>query len=100
LIEDSINETAIKFDWHSFNFGAIADEVRRLDFKQRYLEWKIKVSKDKKHKAGIEVEMLMKEARIFVVFFTSDDILVKKVKLLSVRPARFFILPLWVRQDG
>lgn len=72
----------------------IINEVRGLGFKQRYLEWKLKVSKDKKYKAGIEVEMLSEEAGIFIIFYTADDKIFKRIKLISVRPARFFILPL------
>ena len=94
LIEYNINEAAKKFEWSIPNFTEIANEVRRVDFKQRYLEWRPKVSKDKKYKAGVEVEMLIDEARIFIVFFSQDDTLIKRVKLISVRADRFFIASL------
>lgn len=104
LIEDSIKRAAEHLSWNIKNFDHIANEVRRLGFKHRYLEWKLKRSESGKNKAGVEVEMLAEEARIYIVFYSASGQAIKQVKLIAVRPDRLFILPLmgkafWLNHD-
>src|SRR5690606_15769545 len=61
VIEHCLRDAAEKFGWTEKPFREIASIVRELGFKHSYLEWKLKSSKDKKHKAGVQVNMLPDE---------------------------------------
>ncbi len=89
-IESDFNRIAKEFDFDVNLINEIISEVKRLDFKQRYIVGQLKNSRGKKHKAGIEVEMLMEETIISCVFFSNEETLIKKIKLISTHSSRFF----------
>jgi hypothetical protein len=91
IIENCLRESAKKFGWDFHSFDEIIDMVRQLDFKHSYLEWKLKPSKDRKYKAGVETEMNNESAKILIAFYSQDGVLIRKVNLINVRPDRFFI---------
>lgn len=94
VIDASVNEAARKFGWHKKPLEEIINTVRELDFKHSYLEWKLKLSKDRKYKAGIQVDMLPEGATISIVFYSYDDLLIRTVSLIDLRPDRYFVTAL------
>lgn len=92
LIELSLSKAVSEFNWDKNIFSELGDKVRSQNFKQCYIEGKLKLSKNKLHKAGIEINMDQDYAKVSVVFYSSmNDSLIKRIELIKLRPSRFFI---------
>lgn len=94
VIENSLREAAKRFTWDFERLNEVLSKVREFDFKNFYQEWKLKSSRDKRYRAGIEVETTTEAAKISTVFYSQDNVLIRKVSLINVRPSRYFIKPL------
>jgi hypothetical protein len=94
LIRLCINEATKKFSWEIHWFEEIVDEIRASGFRSQYIEGKIKESKSKEYKAGVEVDMQLGCAVISIVFYSRENIVVRRAELIKVHPNRLFISPL------
>lgn len=93
LIQISVDKAGETFNWNLESFKWIPDEIKRLGFKNCFIVGKLKTSKDKFHRAGVEVDMQPNYALISMVFYSKDDSLLKRAELIKVHPNRLFITP-------
>lgn len=94
LIQTSVYKAGKEFNWNLQPFEAISAQIKSLRFKNCFISGKIKASKDKVYKAGVEVDMQPDHALLAIVFYSKEGILVKRVELIKVHPNRLFITPL------
>jgi len=72
-------------------FTAAYNKVKELNYVNRLIHDKLTVSKDRQHKAGIEIEVNETEATICALFTDRDERPVKRVELIRTIPHYMFM---------
>lgn len=91
LIDQSISDASMKFAWSFDSWKSIIEKVKLAAFRNSYWEWPPKISRDRKTKAGVEINGNEDECTIAIVFSNENDIPFKKIELIKTRPTRFFV---------
>jgi len=94
LIHASLQDASRNFAWNFSGFEDIPEAIRKLDFRNCFLIGKMKTSKDKLLKAGVEVDVTTDYAKISMIFHSNDNVLVKRVELIRTHPIRLIFMTL------
>lgn len=91
VISDSINILCEELGWDADKFENAKEKVIELNFTNSYYEIAPKLSRDKKHRAGVKVDILDDGADISLIIeeVSSGDTL--RLPLIKTHPNRMFI---------
>ena len=93
LIEKFIHEAAEKYGWNFEPFFQVFREVRKLNYVSKYIYGDFKKARDRKHSAGIEVNTKEDGTQISIVFYNSDECLLKRVEVIKTHQPEFYYYP-------
>lgn len=94
LIQTCMKESARQVNQEVDQFDKIKLAIINEDFRNEYIEGKLKLAQNKKYKGGTFVKMYEEYADIFIVFTDREENFIGKRHLIRVRPNRIFIKPL------
>jgi len=92
---DSIKPICEKYGFDLAPFKAAYEKVKELNYENRFMYDKLTLSPDKKHKAGIQIEVNEEIADISTVYFDCKTMqLYKQVNILNTIPHFLFMYKL------
>ena len=103
-LHDSVLQMCKKFALDKTPFINAYDKVIENNYKNQYIFNKLTLSKNRKHKAGIEINMTEKGADINIIFTDKNETFIKRETIFRTQPHYFFVYQIihsgrWIDND-